>query len=155
VLEHVVRGAGDDLDLQPLDGLVIDDAAERAGREDLRFDVDDLVRGTTAARLVAGTGPVVSSSGSPARSLAAGPERCSTGGRPTAPPPWIVTRFCASVSEPQRSSAHARMPMYTPIAVTGDGSPDPPSARLMPVTCAVSIRTHSMQRTSVPTSSAV
>ena len=47
---------------------------------------------------------------------------------PTFPAPWIATRRPASVaSAPSRARTTARMACTTPCAVTGDGSPDPPS----------------------------
>ena len=46
------------------------------------------------------------------------------------------------------------MPSSTPIAVSGEGSPDPPCSTGIPVTQGVSRLSHCISRGDVPTSSA-
>ena len=53
----------------------------------------------------------------------------------------VSTVTCRPSSErvPHNVDAIASMAWYTPHAVAGDGSPDPPSDSLVPVTCRVTV----------------
>jgi len=61
----------------------------------------------------------------------------------------------ASDDEPKTRSQQTAIAASTPSAVQGLGSPEPPRARVRPVTWLVVVAIVSMSRDAVPTSSAV
>jgi hypothetical protein len=79
----------------------------------------------------------------------------STSREPTRPTPTTDTERPARSREPNKRSQHARIAASTPSAVTGLGSPLPPSDSGRPATCSVPSRITIMSWLLVPTSSAV
>ena len=115
-----------------------------------------------AASAATGTAPCRSTTESTAASftsatvsLAPSSARWSASAAPTFPTPEMQTWRPASDGPPHSRSATAFMAHSTPQAVAGDGSPEPPSDSLTPVTWRVSRRIRSMSAWLVPTSSAV
>ena len=74
---------------------------------------------------------------------------------PTWPSPAITIVRSPSDGEPKTRSQHTPIAAWTPSAVHGLGSPDPPRRRDSPVTWRVAEAMTSMSRADVPTSSAV
>ena len=154
--ELVVRGAGDDAALDTRDGRVVQRRAERARREHVAVDVEDLIerndlRAELAVRALGLERVDVGDGELRARPRGA---PCTGGSRRARRP--APRRGCPRAkSFPSLNSTHASMPRRTPSAVNGDGSPDPPCDGSTPVTCLVTVRMTSMSSRPVPLSSAV
>ncbi len=73
---------------------------------------------------------------------------------PTWPTPWTTTWRSRSVGSPSSSAMVARIAHFTPYAVTGEGSPEPPCASSTPVTHGVTRARPFMSAVVAPRSSA-
>jgi hypothetical protein len=111
--------------------------------------------GTAVAPSRSAASSLATGSTSATVSLAPSAARWSARAAPTLPTPEMHTWRPLSDGEPHSRSATAFVAHRTPHAVAGDGSPEPPSDSLTPVTNDVSRRITSMSAWVVPTSSAV